>query len=361
MSFEGQDIVLCDAIEHALHRKFAAHDSTLSCLNINKLLHIISEYHERTGIEIDVNSVYMAPEIGNFANTDHRNDLTQLPKIIKLRDGDQTSPVFFFAGGASCLLEIKDVLQGFLNQGALYGIRLSNFERPADNPARVADEIECCMAALAEEEFKPPFRFVGYSFGGVFALELARALTQRGKAVDFLAMIDTPTSEHAWPLPVWLHHCAGRLAHGLKRSSGPAAQQRDRRHALPHRPLAARLRKPLNRLLFRFRNPLAEHYPVMAPQWVGNYPPGYDKAARQLLRMKGLYRPTSYSGTVHFFRSTGGSPLDCDPRLIWQPFLPGAKWFDAHGTHQSVVVGRNGLHLGAMLSELMPRRQTAPA
>ncbi len=353
MSSESKDIVLCDAIEHVLHRKVSAQESTLNCLNINKLLHVISEYHERTGIEIDVNSVYMTPEIGKFANAGRRNEPARLPKIIKLRDGDPSCPVFFFAGGASCLFEIKDVLQGFVHQGALYGIRLSDF--PAANPARVSDEIDTCVAALAAGGFRPPFRLVGYSFGGVFALELARALTRRGQAVDFVAMIDTPTSEHAWPLSVWLAYHVDRLTRRLKRPPGPAAQ-RGGGHQ-PRRSLAARLWKPFNRLLFRFRSPLAEHYPTMAPQWAGNYPPAYDRAARQLLRMKGLYRPTRYSGPVHFFRATGGSTLDCDPRLIWRPFLPGAEWFDMPGTHQSVVVGRHGQHLGITMSGLMSRRR----
>lgn len=356
MSFESKDILLLDAIEHVLHRKISNHESALICFNINKLLHVISEYHERTGIEIDVNSVYMTPDLDDFADASRRNDPLPLPKIIKIRDGDPSCPVFFFAGGASCLLELKDMIEGFLHQGALYGIRLSDFELPAANPARVADEVDTCIAALAEGAFKPPFRLIGYSFGGVFALELARALTQRGQAIEFVAMVDTPTSEHAWPLPVWLRYTAGRLAHRLKRSSAHAAQRGGGQSQL-RRSLTARLRKPLNRLLFRFRSPLAEHYPIMAPQWVGNYPPAYDRAARQLLRMKGLYRPTPYPGTVYFFRATGGSPIDCDPRSIWHRFLPAAQWFDMQGTHQSVVVGRHGHHLGAVIAELMTRRQ----
>ncbi len=58
-------------------------------------------------------------------------------------------------------------------------------------PRRVDDWVDHVLAVLDELPVDPPYRVIGWSFGGVVALETARRLIAGGKPVAFVGMIDT--------------------------------------------------------------------------------------------------------------------------------------------------------------------------
>jgi len=75
-------------------------------------------------------------------------------------------------------------------------------------PRRVEQWVDHCDVALGTAPVEPPYRLVGWSFGGVVAVELARRLQERGVDVSFVGMIDTTRPRRA-PLSgrefVWYH------------------------------------------------------------------------------------------------------------------------------------------------------------
>lgn len=75
-------------------------------------------------------------------------------------------------------------------------------------PRRVEDWVDHHEAVLAGLNVAPPYRFIGWSFGGVVALEMARRLRDRGTRVAFVGMIDT-IRPRLFPLStrefVWYH------------------------------------------------------------------------------------------------------------------------------------------------------------
>jgi thioesterase domain-containing protein len=61
----------------------------------------------------------------------------------------------------------------------------------APMPRRVEQWVDHHEAVLARLPVEPPYRLVGWSFGGVVAVELARRLRNRGAEVAFVGMIDS--------------------------------------------------------------------------------------------------------------------------------------------------------------------------
>ncbi|MBN9669902.1 thioesterase domain-containing protein [Roseibium aggregatum] len=318
-------------------------------LNVNKLLLLIRYFYDDVGVELDVNSFYIWQTIHSLAKAVERNRALEIPKLLTLKEGDPAKALVVYAGGVNCFLEIKSVLEGIDYDGVIYGMCLTDFDRPHGEPASVADEVEASLDELARRGVTGQVNLLGYSFGGVFALELARKLRETGRDVGFVGLIDTPQNEHAWPLPVWLGFVAKRIRRKLKRLTARRSSQGsqsipvdgvwsgDVQKTFLHR---------LKPLVFRFLRPDFKIYPELAPEWVGNYTPDYARAGRQLLRMKGLFRPKRYDGKVVFYRALGGSPIDCDPKRVWPRYLPNAEWVDIKGNHLSAVVGRNGVALG---------------
>jgi len=336
-----------------LNRNILRDEELHDHFNINKLLLFTQRVHQRTGIVLNVNSFYLWTSIRELAGAVREGLHDEVPKLLKLRDGDRKRPLIVFAGGVSCFLELKSLLKTLAHDGVVYGMNLTYFDFPNSSPATVFDEIEACSEELKKQGIDGPVSLLGYSFGGILALELARRLRSEGKDVGFLGMIDTPQSEHTWPLPVWSGFLFHRIRRRLRKTSaglrtGGGSQKRRHPEAgqQPPKSLLHRL-KPL---VFRFCRPTAGIYPELAPEWVDGHTPGYDRAGRQLLRMKGLYRPSVYDGELVYYRARGGSANDCDPRLIWRPYLPNAEWVDVRGNHLSVLVGKNGAALGEEIS-----------
>lgn len=353
------ELLLVELATDALRRRVTPETRLVDVLNINRALRFIDAVWQATGIELDVNSFYVWPTLRTLAGAMTDGTYRMVPKLIELRSGRRDESLVVFAGGVSCFLEMKDFLDALAFEGTVYGMALTAFDRPAADPAHVADEVAVCLAALQSSGMAAPYRLVGYSFGGIVALELARALQASGLSCDLLALIDSPQSEHAWPLSAWLSFVARRYLSGRRAKSKAGTEVAPTvAGASGEGASATRWRQRLRRLSFRFRDPRGEDYPTLVPQWVGGYPPAYGRAARQLLRMKGLYRPQLYSAPLVFYRTAGGSPVDCDPRRIWEHILPHAEWVDVAGNHQSVMVGR---HARALAEDLSHRLSLLPS
>ena len=331
-------------------------------VSVNRALNFIKHWWGETGEEMDVNVFYRHRTLDalGFAIS-HHEDLSASPKILELRGGEDAAPLLVFAGGASCFLEMQQLIKEISFPGPILGVALTAFNHDPQHPATVQDEVESTLRALQAAGVGGPYRLLGYSFGGVFALELARALRKQGQEIAFLGMLDTPLGEQEWPLMTWGKFMweRWRRARSRKRSLTKSAYQAvGQSPAKPSRPVIGRgeyLARKLKPLSFRYADPRTAYYPELAPQWMGDYPPHYDAAARQLLRMKGLYKPSRYDGELTFYRSLQGSPVDCNPKFIWGHFLVHAEWVDVSGNHQSMIVGRNAGTLACELGKRLVR------
>ncbi|MDK4701813.1 thioesterase domain-containing protein [Rhizobium sp. CNPSo 4062] len=339
------------------------HDADIpDAVSVNRLLSFIKRLWSESGEELDVNVFYRHRTLDalGLAISNHE-DLSVSPKIIELRGGEGTAPLLLFAGGASCFLEMQQLIKEIRFPGPILGVALTAFNRDRHHPATVEDEVQSTLRALQAAGIREPYRLLGYSFGGVFALELARVLSAQRQKIAFLGMLDTPFGEQEWPLMTWGGFMWQRWRRARTRKKNlrkTDAQPRRQASAqaggsvIGRRELLAKKLKPLS---FRYADPHSAYYPELAPQWMGDYPPRYDAAARQLLRMKGLYKPSCYDGELTFYRSLQGSPVDCDPKTIWGRFLTHANWVDVAGNHQSMIVGRNAGTLARDLSARLVR------
>ena len=354
---------LLDLAAHVLKRQISMDDTIEDQFNVNRFLQLTERFYAETGIELDVNSAFVWRSIGDLAEAVDRGSLPELPKLLQLRDGDKSRPLIVFAGGLSCFLELKDLLKGLDYDGVIYGIRLSQFNKAGSEPARVCDEVKACCEELASKGITGPVSLVGYSFGGIFALELARKLEENGQEVRFLGLIDPLLSEHAWPWHIWASHTFRILMRQLRGVPGKLLNKKPLRGSpargvhtkRKHLQLLVHLMRPF---FLRYCNPAWKIYPELCAEWREDRTPDYTRSGRQLLTMRGLYRPSAYSGDLVYYRAEGGTPIFQAQQKTWSPYLLNAEWVDRRGTHLSIIAGKNGVLLGRDIGNRMKSLST---
>ena len=355
------------AWETVLHGKSVDHDADFRKIGINsnRAMAILRELWWETGVDLPVNVFYGAPTIRRMAAAIREGSALIAPDLVRLRDGDDKAPLFLFPGGAGVLFEFEDLVEALDWPGTIYGIAFSGLDGIGPSHDHFEPEVARSLEIIRRVQPTGPYRLAGYSIGGITALETARLMRQQGEQEVFLALLDTPQNDNAWPLRVWLGFIGRKMTKRLGKllSSAPARLKKSSRatRGPAARPLAKRAIGPPRRgtqLGYRFRNPADPDYPYWSPYWVSYHPPNYARVAANAVRMKGFYVPRPYDGRVFFFTSARGEPLVCDPQAVWPKYLPHTDWISVPGDHYSILLGRRAAHLAAEITKRM--RQVAP-
>jgi thioesterase domain-containing protein len=183
-----------------------------------------------------------------------------------------------------------------------------------------------------------PIHLVGYSFGGVIALEMAQQLAAANYEVGLVGFIDT--FEWSYTRRVLKSYTLSEKFHRIyKETLKRAIFGPNRTEALLQRIERARnfLEATLNRVLNRPQSAVsagtAEHR---------NY------------HALSAYRPRNYNGTIHLFRCDDNSILrGSDPTLGWAPFCSSIVSVPIPGEHGSLLELPTVAHLGRAVQDAL--------
>ena len=346
--------MIAKACDVALRGKSIDRDADFRHLGMssNRAMEIVREIWWASGVDLHVNVLYTAPTIRRMAAGIQDGSALCAPDLIRLRDGDDSAPLFLFPGGAGVLFELNQLITAFDWPGTIYGIAFSGLDGIGPFHDRFEQEAARSLAIIRSVQKTGPYRLIGYSIGGITALETARLIRQQGEERVFLGLLDTPQNDHSWPFQVWASFMVRKLANWLRKVhfSRPAQPASKKRGIHP--------RRRGTHFEFRFRNPNKPDYPFYSPYWVSYHTPNYTRVAANACRMKGFYTPRFYDGPVFFFASSGGDASTCDPLAIWPKYLPQVTWMRLPGDHLSMLLSHNAIALATEITERI--RQVAP-
>jgi thioesterase domain-containing protein/aryl carrier-like protein len=355
-SLSAIEAMVAKALKASLRRRSIDHDADFRDvgLNSNRAMQVLSEIWWTSKIDLPVNVFYMAPTIRKMAAAICDGSALIASDLIRLRDGDDSAPLFLFPGGAGVLLQLDELVKALDWRGTIYGIAFSGLDGIGPIYDRFEREAARSLGIIRTVQKSGPYRLVGYSIGGITALETARLIRRDGEEEIFLGLIDTPQNDHSWPLRVWLVFILRKITMRLSKLRFRRPMRSPRGTAVS--PLAKRNINPPRRgtqFEFRFRNPNKPDYPYYSPYWVSHYTPNYTRVGANACRMKGFYTPQRYDGCAFFFASEGGHSLVCDPQAVWPKYLPRTEWIRVPGDHLSMLIGRNAIHLATALAARM--------
>jgi amino acid adenylation domain-containing protein len=292
---------------------------------------------------------------------------SELAPLITLRGGRRPRPLFLIHSLGGDAWIYRHVIEDLPGDYAVFGLQIPGL----DGRGVPADTIETAATEFLEHvrSVQPcgPYRFAGYSSGGLLALEMARQLEASGERAEFVGLIDSglPTKiENQVPISRASRWCGFvRSVPSLVRElwSMPRDQRLRRVHSFVLRLLRrnkgaeAEAGEALTER--DIRECFAEDISVFSSERLELIRRHFDAIER--------YEPSSYAGDAHLFRSTRQPVFGTQsPTLGWERLIAGrltvTNVFGAHAVLMKRPHATELAHaLGAALSTLPSPRATA--
>jgi thioesterase domain-containing protein len=260
-----------------------------------------------------------APTVEQLAILLQLDRLPKLSPFIQIKSGTSDPPILI-AHGLSGMVEFHKLVKHMRTSHAIYGIQargLDGTEEPFD---RLEDMADYYLAALAETQPNGPYLLIGYSFGGLVALEMAQRLLQRGKRVALLALIDAyphPRFMSA-PMRAWLF------------------ARRMRRHA------ATMSEMPVSSALSYLGRGVQRKLHLAAPLNIEERPTTslattMPRVNHRAYRAYFNYRPRFYPGSIKFVTTEDKTFFPSDPKRVWKHLTDDFEAAMIPGDHLSIV------------------------
>jgi acetoacetyl-CoA synthetase len=266
--------------------------------------------------------------------------------FVQLKTGCEGPPILI-AHGLDGLASFSGLAKQIHTTNPVYGIRargVDGMEEPFD---RIEDMAEIYLDSLSELPFHGPYILLGYSFGGLVALEMAQRLLENQGKVALLALLDS------FPHP--------RFMPASQRF--PLFMKRMRRHAHQMRQLSfanafSYFTKGLKR---RLHYPGALHDSQVSAETLGLSPA---EAARHRVNQKAYlayqrYRPRFYRGKMKLVATEKNHFFPKDPTSIWGSLVSELEVDVIPGDHHSIVTTECEA-LAALLTEYVKQVSLQP-
>lgn len=245
---------------------------------------------------------------------------------VTMKPGTGGPPVFMIPGAAGSILQIAPIASGLTVPAPVFAVKPRGMEQDETPCATLAEMAEHAIGVMTAVQRDGPFLLVGYSAGGLVALEAARRLAAAGRDVPLVVLLDTYPSRETWPFLCHIEILARQACRALVALSRLSLRQATE-------DAARRLR---SLLLYLTASGLKITTP---PPLVAE---GSDDASRRVhlatYNAGEAYRPLPYGGRVVFMQPDFIPNLEPRaPRRVWGQFLADLTIRRVPGSHLAML------------------------
>lgn len=127
----------------------------------------------------------------------HQNRRVSSPSpLVPLQPSGSKVPIFCVHPYTGLVLCYRELAQLLGRAQPFYALQSLGIEDEQEPLTRVEDMATLYLAAVREVQPQSPYILMGWSFGGMVALQMAHELKTQGEQVAFLGLLDTYTLSH---------------------------------------------------------------------------------------------------------------------------------------------------------------------
>ncbi len=209
-------------------------------------------------------------------------------RFVRLREGEEGVPLFCMPGIGGHAFQYRKLVERMQTRRPVLGLQLYDLEVPPATFESMKDTATAVVTEIRKERPRGPYALMGYSFGGLLALEIARQLVGAGESVELVGLLDAYAPGTTAPEPllgkVRLHFANLFAVRGLREFFDYLGQ---------------RVRGKVRRLLFRTREiaGVGERTPAAIEQRI-------EEMGVRCWRAMRSYAAQSFPGRVTVFRAS---------------------------------------------------------
>lgn len=261
-------------------------------------------------------TICYAPTISSLASMLEEPILPRFSPFVALKSGSKNPPILI-APGVGGRASFTELAEHMSTSHPIYGMQAKGVDGMEEPFERIEDIARYYLDALPEVQPEGPYILIGYSFGGLVALEMAQRLFVSQKQIALLVLADSYPHARFLPLKERLlletRRMPGRLTDFIKtRAGGVVGSSKPQRHIDEDERGTFRS----DRLGFAATTAYVKKSDFRALE---------------------RYRPRFYPGKVHFVRPETGSYLPSNPVAIWKNLAAELVVETVPGDHLSMV------------------------
>lgn len=241
--------------------------------------------------------------------------------FVRLTAGTEPPPIFI-AHGLSGDVQVGKLAQAIQTSHPIFGIQAKGVDGTEEPFDRIEDMAGCYLEALRELHPKGPYILIGYSFGGLVALEMAQRLLKTGD-IAMLVLLD------AYPHPRYLTRVQ-RVRLFVTRVKNHVRKMRN----MPLAGACSFLLRGIKRRLRLFR-PLYESQSSETGELSGEI--HLRRVSEKSYLAYWRYRPQFYNGKINFVTTEVKSFFPEDPASVWAKLAAQIEVEVVPGDHLNIV------------------------
>ncbi|KAF3998233.1 acetoacetate--CoA ligase [Glaciimonas immobilis] len=186
---------------------------------------LLAEINRSTGHVIALPTFLNAPTVAGLgAAIFHRAQTLTVPVPVLMRSGSGT-PLFLAPSVSGSIMECWTLISTLQTQRPVHGLLAQGLDGEQPVQLRAEDMAASYIEQIRIVQPSGPYTLIGYSFGGLIALEIAQQLQRCGEQIELLCLLDTYVHKHWLPRSARLRHLGKSIKrHYHSLNTVPASQ-----------------------------------------------------------------------------------------------------------------------------------------
>ncbi|MFZ0200825.1 MAG: alpha/beta fold hydrolase [Candidatus Sulfotelmatobacter sp.] len=162
---------------------------------------IFAEIAEERGRDLTPLLIYRAPTISTLAALLEQPDPPSVPPLLSLKAGPDSPPIYIAHGIGGTVFGFFDLVNKIETSHSIYGMQARGIDGVNKPFTTIEAMAQFHLDAIKELQPVGPYLLIGYSLGGLVALEIAQRLLAGGEKVALLALVDSYPHKNHLPAP----------------------------------------------------------------------------------------------------------------------------------------------------------------
>jgi acetoacetyl-CoA synthetase len=272
---------------------------------------LFSEVAKGCGRHLPSVLIYSAPTIEALAEMLEQPEAPRVPPLLLLKAGTVHPPVFIAHGLGDTVFDLFRLVKTIESSHPIYGMQARGIDGVDAPLSSIEKMAQFHLEAIKKLQTHGPYFLIGYSLGGLVALEIAQRLSAGGETIALLALVDS-------------YPYRNRL--GLIQNALLWFRMAKRRMLSPGAPALGKTRAKHSEAIDGNASAGSQ-----VPESMSNVMQRMRDSAYLALKR---YRPQYYGGRINFVRPAITTDFPDDPAAVWSHLaarfevetIPGDHW-----------------------------------